>query len=779
MSFVVLSIMLLIAIFTYQQSEKLMRNHIERELSAEIKNIEYEVTSFFEQKGEIVRQLSIIPLMKKIAEENEMLETIQTNPNYEPLQQILNDAKEMNSNVNLLWFANVERNYFVANDDQISDASFNITERPWYLNVQKQQTGISYSPPYVDHVTGKPVVSITHPVIYENQLSGYMGVDVGLEELPTILNKFEKNGLQVILTSTNDEILYDKQNMWLTLQRSNAVVGEVSRIDLDTTNEAYYTDIQQISNLGLNVAIYVPENVLLELLSKYQNSLIVFWVIALVILLTILALVLRYFLRDIPFITKQLKKMENGDFNIHIGIARKDEVGEIAYAIDQMAEKIQTQIREMDFHAHFDPLTKLPNRYLIESTLDKQFRLVGIQRQIMAVVFLDLDYFKNVNDSKGHAYGDELLIQVGRRIKNLLPDDSFFGRFGGDEFILLLFAKDGDFNTIQDILNRVHKSFEEGFMLFEHTFHITTSMGVAMYPKDAQNKEDLLANADTALYEAKKGGRNLTYFFNTEMKEAFEKTVMLQRGLRTALDQHEFILHYQPQFDIQLGKMTSVEALIRWDHPQLGMVSPADFIPLAEESGRIGEIGDWVINVSLQAIKRIREENNDIQQIAINVSAIQLREDDFVHKLEAALEKYDVPPHLLEIEITESVIIVDEEEAFRKINDLKALGINIALDDFGTGYSSLNYLHRMSIDKVKVDRSFIQQVKENPDVVSILNTIIKLGHKLGFKVVAEGVEDEQQLQLLREMHVDIIQGYYFSRPLDEASLLLYLEGLRN
>lgn len=778
MFFVVLSIMLIIATFTYNQSEKLMRHQIERELSAEIEIVGNEITSFFEQKGEIVRQLSIIPIMKNLAEDNETRDSIQSNPNYEPLQQILNESRDINDNINLFWLTNIEHNYFIANDDQISDSSFNISERPWYLNAQKKRTGISYSPPYIDFATQKSIVSITHPVFFENELFSYIGVDVQLDDLPTILSTFEKNGHQVILVSNDDQVLYDKQNMWSTFKQENLVEEEVFRIDLGSPKEVYYTDIQSVGDLGWKVAIYVPEEVFLEPLSKYQTSLIVFWVAALVILLTLLTLVLRYLLRDIPYITKQLEKIKNGDFNVRIGIKRNDEVGEIAYAVDQMAEKIQGQIKEMNYQAHFDSLTKLPNRHSTESMLEEQIRLKETSNEIIAVVFLDLDYFKNVNDSKGHAYGDELLIQVGHRIKKLLPNDSFFGRFGGDEFILLLYADQEDAHIIQDTLKLVHASFDEGFRLFGHKAHITTSMGVAFYPKDARTKKELLANADTALYEAKEAGRNQIYFFNTEMKEVFEKSFMLQKGLRTALDNKEFTLHYQPQFDLHLGRLTSLEALIRWEHPQWGTISPDDFIPIAEKSGQIREIGEWVINTSLQAIKRIVKDEPHIQRIAINVSAIQLREADFVKKIEEALDKYDVPPHWLEVELTESVIIVDEEEAFQKIKELKALGIQIALDDFGTGYSSLNYLHLMDIDKVKIDRSFIQQAKENPNVVSILDTIINLGHTLGFEIVAEGVETEKQLQLLREMNVDIIQGYYYSRPLDEVSLLLYLKSLR-
>lgn len=772
MFLVVLSIMLLIASYTYNESEKLMRNQIERELSSEMENVENEVTSLFKQKGEIIRQLSIIPVVKQIAEDNESRELIRSSQHYDWLQQALNKTKENNKNIELIWFANLEHSYFVANDDYLSDSTFNVESRAWYPNAQQNEE-LSFSPPYIDFATKKWTVSITHPIFNENKRLGYIGVDIHLDELPTVLQRFEKNGRHIILVFDDHQTLYDKQNMWSTLKQGNLEEDKV--LPIGSSKEMYYTAFRQVNDIGWKIAIYVPEDIFLEPLSKYQSSLTIFWIVALIILLTILSIVLRYLLRDIPLITNQLEKMEHGDFDINIGIKRKDEVGEIAYAVDQMAKKIQLQMEEMNNHAHFDSLTKLPNRNSIEKTLEEWICLAEENGQIIAVTFLDLDHFKQVNDSKGHAYGDELLVQVGQRIKELLPNGNFFGRFGGDEFILLSIVKEAEFTKIQHTLQLVHDAFSEDFELYDYTLHISASMGVSVYPKDAQSKKELLANADTALYEAKDNGRNLVYFFNTAMKDTFERQLMLKEGLRTALTNNEFILHYQPQLDLKLGQTTNVEALIRWVHPEWGMISPAEFIPLAESSGQICEIGNWVIDTSLQVVKRLRKKYPHIQHIAINVSAIQLQKVDFVQNLKHALIKHNVSPNLLEIEITESVIITDEKETFLKIKELKDLGIQIALDDFGTGYSSLNYLHMMPIDKLKVDRSFIQDLEGNSLVTSILETIIELGRTLGFEIIAEGVENETQLQLLREMNVDSIQGFYYSRPLDETTLFTFLK----
>lgn len=769
---VVLTIMLFIASYTYTKSEKLMLQQIERELSSEIQNVEEEVFSFFKQKGEMVRQLSIMPVITNTLADNDSRKTIRSSSSYDWLQHALTDTKKSNEDVGLVWLANLEHDYFVANGDYVSDSRFTIQNRAWFVTSPKKN-GPSYSPPYIDFATKKLTVSITSPVIVDNKTLGFVGVDVHLDELPTILQRFEKDGRRIILLAGDGQAIYDSENMLPIFHQTNLEEEKVTQ--LSSSDDLYYANIRQVRDLGWKIGIYLPKEVFLKPLLSYQLSLIFFWVGALIILLTALFFVLHHLLKDIPFITKQIKKIEHGDFNIQIGMKRQDEVGEIARTVNQMAKKIQIQMDVLNNQAHFDSLTRLPNRKSIERTLEQWIQLAKKNGQILAVTFLDLDHFKQVNDSKGHSYGDELLVQVGKRIKGLLPSNSFFGRFGGDEFVLILVAKDSDLADIQSTLQFVHDAFLNDFTVHNQSMYVTASMGVSQYPKNSQTKEELFANADTALYQAKEAGRNLIYFFNTEMKETFERQLLLENGLRNALVNNEFILHYQPQLDVRSGKTTSMEALIRWKHPIWGMVSPADFIPLTESSGQICAIGNWVIDTSLQTMKRIMKEYPYIQRIAINVSAIQLREPDFVQKLKHALDKHAVSPLLLEIEITESVIIVDEEEVIQKIKELKELGIQVALDDFGTGYSSLNYLHRMPIDRVKLDRSFIQRLEEDPKTAAILKTIIGLGHTLGLEIVAEGVENETQLQLLREMDVDSIQGFYYCRPIDESALIPFLK----
>ena len=748
-----------------------MLDLVEQELYAKIETVDTTVSTVFERKGEIVRQLSIIPVIESFAEANETRENAQSNKDYEWLQKALTSAKNLNNNIELIWLANIKHSYFIADHDYISDASYSIKDRPWYENAIHKK-GLSYSLPYFDFVTKKLTVSIIQPVTIKNEAFGFLGVDIHLEDIPKLLMPFESDGRHLILVSNEGHVMYDSQNMWATLRSVNQSKDEVRKIE--TKDGVFYSAFREIGELGWKVVVYIPESVILASLHDYEKSLVWSWFIAFILLMGILTFVLNYLLKDIPIIVHHINKIEQGVLDVHTGIKRHDEVGEIAHAVEQMAGKIKTQIDKLDYQAMHDSLTKLSNRKSIEHTLQKWIGEIDINNEIMAVLFLDLDHFKLVNDSKGHAFGDALLVQVGKRIEALLTSNSFIGRFGGDEFIILVRDSKEELDRIHLTIKQIYQTFSKPFPLLGQLIYSTPSIGVSFYPADAQSMDELLVNADTALYHAKVNGRNCIYFFTAEMKKSLEKELILKEGLRNALTNNEFSLNYQPQLNIKTGKPSSIEALIRWTHPEWGMISPAEFIPLAENSGQIGAIGDWVIDNSLQMINRLKRENIHLETVAINVSAVQLREQNFAEKLQERLTFYNVAPTSLEIEITESVLIDYEEDTIQKLVALKQLGIQIALDDFGTGYSSLNYLRMMPIDRVKVDQSFIREIENDSIVQAILNTIVTLGHSLGFKIVAEGVEEESQHEILLQMDVDCIQGYLYSRPLDEEAVLIFL-----
>jgi diguanylate cyclase (GGDEF)-like protein len=468
--------------------------------------------------------------------------------------------------------------------------------------------------------------------------------------------------------------------------------------------------------------------------------------------------------------------MEQGNLVSKMNINRKDEIGEIAQSIEQMGKLLNVQVQEMDFQAKFDSLTSLPNRSSVQRQLSIWIEEMRNTNHMIAVTFLDLDHFKQINDSKGHSYGDALLIQVAERIQQLLPENSYFGRFGGDEFVLLLYSKKENFPFIRKTLTLLHEAFSKAFYLNKQAVFVTPSMGVSLFPTDADSYEQLLVNADTALYKAKETGRNRILYFNYEMKEEFEKQHMLEQGLREAIKYNHFTLVYQPQYNVKTNRTESLEALLRWRHPEWGMISPAEFIPVAEKSGNILAIGDWVLETAIREIKEIHNQYPYVSSVAINVSALQLREADFIHTLKTLLKKYQVKPNLIEIEITESLFIDGGEEILQTLQKVQKIGVSIALDDFGTGFSSLNYLRILPINRVKIDQTFVQQMENDIRVQAIIQSVIDLSHNLGFNIVAEGVETVKQLDLLTTMHTDVIQGFYYSKPLNKGQLHKFLDN---
>ncbi len=441
-------------------------------------------------------------------------------------------------------------------------------------------------------------------------------------------------------------------------------------------------------------------------------------------------------------------------------------------AIRDISDRKQAEAR-IQFLAHHDTLTHLPNRALLMDRL--QVILSGARRQnsMVGVLFIDLDNFKTINDSLGHYAGDALLKRVASRLQSCLRGADMVGRLGGDEFVVVVtdLAKPED---VAPVAEKIAEAIGEPFSLEEQVLSVSGSIGIAIFPKDGETPDTLIRNADAAMYLAKERGRsNFQYFMPSLNRSAFQALAM-ESGIRKAIKQVEFVLHYQPEVQTVGGKVNSIEALIRWKHPELGLLGPDQFISVAEHRGLIMPIGRWVIN---EAIRQAREWS-DIGikvPIAVNLSAIQFKQKDLVEDIAARLREHGVPGEMLELELTESLFMEDVNAMSRTLHRLKDLGVSLAVDDFGTGYSSLSYLKRYPIDKIKIDRSFIRDVPTDADDVAISVAIIGLASSLGLKVVAEGVETAAQAAFLLEHRCDYLQGYLISQPLDAADMREWLQ----
>ncbi|WP_257985906.1 sensor domain-containing protein [Bacillus sp. M6-12] len=425
--------------------------------------------------------------------------------------------------------------------------------------------------------------------------------------------------------------------------------------------------------------------------------------------------------------------------------------------------------------AHYDVLTGAANRYLLYKRLERLLITAKKYNQLLAVLFLDLDRFKLINDTLGHNYGDLLLKKVYSRLKGLLKNKDIIARLGGDEFVIVLpnikHPREA-VSVCKDIIN----SFQQPFLLHEQEVYTSTSIGVGLYPFDGEDIDSLIKHADRAMYQAKANGKNNFELYHTGLQiENETRQMVLENRLRKAVEKKELFLQYHPLVNVANGQVEGVEALLRWNSPELGLISPADFIPIAEETGLIVPISEWVIRQACDDIKKLHIVGYTGLKVSINISGIHFNQDDFVKNLTKIIQHTNIFPHCVDLELTESIIMPNAPEANNKLVKLKQMGIKLSIDDFGTGYSSLSYLHRLPIDSLKIDQSFIKKLSAYKEDASIVQAIITMAHTLNLVVVAEGVEQEKHLKFLAREKCNIIQGFYITKPLCWDDLLVFLE----
>ena len=453
---------------------------------------------------------------------------------------------------------------------------------------------------------------------------------------------------------------------------------------------------------------------------------------------------------------------------VHRHAQREGEDWIIVEVTRDITERVETE-RRLQHMAHFDALTGLLNRTLFHETLTKTLMHALDTGKTVAVLFMDLDSFKNVNDTYGHAVGDELLIQVSDRIIKCVRVRDTVGRLGGDEFALIL-TMSPDRRDAEVVANKIQTALLEPFHLNGHDVTVTASIGITLCPDDANDAETLLKFADTAMYQVKQAGRNAFQFFTSAMNVEVWRRLELETALRHAVKNEEFVLHYQPKVELKGGHVVGVEALLRWDRPGLGLVQPSEFIYALEDSGLIVDVGRWALVTACEQIRDWTRRGVNPVQVSVNVSPRQFAKGDLQDDVLLALETYEVPGRLLELELTETLMMTSTDRTIATLQNLKAAGVQIAIDDFGTGYSSLAYLRRFPIDKLKIDSSLILEISRSPDAAAIALAVIQMGHSLNLEVIAEGVETAPQMAYLREHQCDQIQGFFVSQPLSAPEL---------
>ncbi len=477
------------------------------------------------------------------------------------------------------------------------------------------------------------------------------------------------------------------------------------------------------------------------------------------------------------------RRMSDGEVGVTVAIPGHDEVARLASVFNEMSVSLQTQFdelqqvqQELAFQAQHDPLTGLPNRLLFDLRCSQAIATAQDKQQQLALLFFDLDNFKNINDSYGHQVGDRVLTAVAARLTLLLQERALLARLGGDEFCVLLDRlshQEEAITTAQAILDMLATPL----CCEEHEFFLSASIGICIYPQDGEDETRLLRNADTAMYRAKEAGRGAYRFYSREQTSRIKERTTMEQRLRRAVERGELRLDYQPQVSLENGEIIGVEALARWSSPEFGLVAPDRFIPIAEESGLILSMGEWILDDACRQMQQWCQSNAGIPRVAVNLSALQVQRGDIVSLVRSALDHSGLPPSCLELEITEGYIMHDAEQAIIVLKRLRDLGVTIAIDDFGTGFSSLSYLHRLPIDRLKIDKSFVQEVDATSRAAQIGQAIVQLGSNLGLAIIGEGVEQAHHADNLRLWGCREAQGFLYA-PAMTPDLLQRLAPFR-
>ena len=467
-------------------------------------------------------------------------------------------------------------------------------------------------------------------------------------------------------------------------------------------------------------------------------------------------------------IDTDMRHMVNG-----IVITREERYAGVVHGHDLLHEITQRKQAELYYLAHYDALTKIPNRMLFSDRLNQACREALRNGREVALLFIDVDRFKQINDSLGHRFGDALLKAIAGRLVGCARECDTVVRLGGDEFAILMeFIQSSQ--DAEALARRLIETMQKPFLILDRELSISISIGIAIYPRDDSQVDILLSKADAAMYEVKVSGRNGFRLFSESTTSFSSERSSLEAELKQALANDEFVLFYQPQFDFVKQRVVGMEALIRWNHPQRGMLSPGSFIGLAEESGLIVPIGDWVLAEACRQHRAWQQQGMPSLRLAVNISSLQFRQPDFLQRVTRLLSETGVDPSVLEFELTESVIMHDASLVLDMLGELKALGVHLSLDDFGTGFSSLGYLNRYPIERLKIDQSFIRNLDRMPINQSIVRSIVALAKSLSLQVIAEGVETQAELELVRKCECDELQGYLLARPMPAAEFAVWL-----
>jgi len=632
------------------------------------------------------------------------------------------------------------------------------------------------------------------------KLRGYIALTVKLDHLKNEINKnlIGKTGFLLVMNEQGKISLVPDEGsnevsreFLLSLIKSKArSIAEMSGSYVILYNKEPVHIYSKDLPAGMKLLGVLPDKEMLDSSRELGKLVVLITLVAILITMVAVFFALRQLiLHPIDTLSNAAQAIGKGQLDLDIKINSKDEFGSLAHSFMDMSKSLRQTHEEVSYTANHDALTGLPNRSMFQGHLHSIITIAKQKEYKIALLFLDLDDFKQVNDTMGHQAGDVLLQEVAVRLSTTLRKEfsitnksankasDMVARLGGDEFIILLNEIDGPFDA-SAVADRILKTLENPIDVQDTQVYVNCSIGITLYPEDANNSTDLIKHADIAMYHAKEQGKNHYQFYSQKLNTDMQKRLLMNSRMRAALENDSFFLFYQPKIDARSSQVIGLEALIRWDDAELGMISPAVFIPIAEESGLITGITEWVFNEVSRQCMEWKNSGVDIVPVAVNVSSIQFKRRDLIAMINTSLQKTGLSYEYIEVELTETSLLTDTSAAIVVLNGLHDLGVSIALDDFGTGYSSLSYLNQLPIHTLKIDRSFINNIKSPDEEYAIVDAVIALAHALDLQVVAEGVENSTQLEYLRNRDCDVIQGYYLSKPLPRDKVPEFINKLK-
>ena len=676
---------------------------------------------------------------------------------------------------------------------EIGNATDTESETPYFHSI-RNNPGVIYTTFFMNPDNGKPALLASKPLLFydenkqrsavENNLYGYLLITINPDFLGKLASseKIGESG-EIFFTDSSGRILFHKPDSSITGQLPAGLFRQLAdAADRHVTISAVQGDIlahfqaEKLHDWLYAFAVYGENEFHNHRVDLGRSVTLITSIAILTLIAFLLGILKRLLINPIRKLSLAAREMGRGQVLVPIDVRSDDEIGDLANTFKQMGKNLAHYNEQVHYIAYHDSLTGLPNRLMFRDYLKRAIAEAKRSHQELALLFLDLDNFKRINDTLGHQSGDKLLQSFADRINGCVRESdvvshvthdgssSIIARLAGDEFIILLPRTTGVTQT-NKIARRILDALSEPFIIDKQELFISTSIGIALFPGDGQSVDDLMKNADIAMYHAKKSGRNNFQYFSGKMNEASLFKLKIEGKLRHAVENGELVLHYQPQVNMTTGRISGAESLLRWHDPELGQISPEVFVPIAEEYGLIIPISEWLVREACHQGQQWLDKYNIPITMAVNISAVHFNGHDLEGLIAKTLKQSGYEPQYLEVELTESSILNDPDQAIHTLASLQRMGLQTSLDDFGTGYSSLNYLMRLPLNKLKIDRSFVQNLEMNDRGIAIISAIIAMAHSLNLEVIAEGVEEEKHIHLLRQMKCDILQGYHIARPM--------------